>query len=359
MHIIIPYNILCLNVFIARCTMNSDMVFFEGERTKPLIVFIHGLGMDKNIWVNPSESYMLGGSLAVSALLSKIPTPRNCGTGGKRPETNLPGISAGIRPEKLITLFEEMRSKGYPVVTWSQKRPVGPIELAVAELTEIIDSLDESKYRDIVMAGHSRGGLIARKYLMNERRSIKGLITICTPNRGSSIARLARYMSPLSKIISQLLGDIPPTKGRLNALISRITDLLESKAIEELLPGSEFLDGLDDKPLEGVFYITVGGTSPQLFNLYRWKWETQNDGSRSRWVQTPERIISFPEIVEKVIPVRLFPDELKEGLGDGMVTAESSKIPWHHNHHNFPLNHAAVLFDKDVHQLLSSAIESL
>ena len=36
--------------------MKVEMVFHEGDRGKPAVIFIHGLGTDYRIWENPAES---------------------------------------------------------------------------------------------------------------------------------------------------------------------------------------------------------------------------------------------------------------------------------------------------------------
>jgi hypothetical protein len=46
-------------------------------------------------------------------------------------------------------------------------------------------------------------------------------------------------------------------------------------------------------------------------------------------------------------------------MGDGLVTEESSKIEWCSNHHSFPLNHAEMLFDKNVRKIISKAVDSI
>ena len=50
---------------------------------------------------------------------------------------------------------------------------------------------------------------------------------------------------------------------------------------------------------------------------------------------------------------------MKKGRGDGLVSAESSEIPWAQEHHNFELNHAQILFDEGVRGLLAKIIESM
>jgi pimeloyl-ACP methyl ester carboxylesterase len=296
--------------------MKLDIVSYHGSIDKPAIVFIHGLGMDKNIWVNPSESRILGGMFPLKILLDKKNTLENV--------------------EKIQTLFDDLRQRDYSVITWSQRRPAGPIDSAVKELHEIIIEARKMTNAGIILIGHSRGGLIARKYIFKQDKSIKGLITISTPHKGSSVAKIVKYLSPLVSMINPLVpnGD----KGTLSFSIKRILDFLKSRALKELLPDSSFFKSIKDGPIDGVHYGSVGGTKPTLFNLYN---------------------ISFPDIFEKVIPENLYPEEMKMGKGDGLVSAESSKMPWSHEHYNFAFNHAEILFDNGVRDMLGKIIERL
>jgi pimeloyl-ACP methyl ester carboxylesterase len=296
--------------------MKLDIASYHGSIDKPAIVFIHGLGMDKNIWVNPSESRILGGMFPLKILLDKKITVENI--------------------EKIQTLFDDLRQREYSVITWSQKRPAGPINSAVSELCDVMSSAQNMTNAGIILIGHSRGGLIARKYLSKQYKSIKGLITISTPHKGSSVASIAKYLSPFVSTINPLVpnGD----KGTLSFSIKRILDFLKSRALKELLPDSNFFKSIKDGPLNAVHYTSVGGTKPTLFNLYN---------------------MSFPDIFEKVIPENLYPEEMRMGKGDGLVSAESSRIPWSHEHYNFAFNHAEILFDNGVRDVLGKIIERL
>jgi pimeloyl-ACP methyl ester carboxylesterase len=296
--------------------MNLETVCYEGNLDKPAIIFIHGLGMDKAIWVNPSNSRILGGMFPLKILLNKIPSDE--------------------RPYNLQTLFDDLRLKEYPVITWSQRRPASPINSAVSELSEIVKIAYNLTKAGVILIGHSRGGLIGRKYLLKKDQSIIGLITISTPHKGSSVARVANYLTPVVSILNPLFP--VKDKGTRSFAIKRIFEFLRSRALKELLPESRFLKSMKDGPLDRVNYISVGGTNPTLFNLYNF---------------------SFPDIFEKVIPENLYPEELKKGRGDGLVSAESSKIPWSHEHYNFELNHAEILFDESVRDTLVWAIERL
>jgi pimeloyl-ACP methyl ester carboxylesterase len=292
--------------------MKLDTAFSEGDHGKPAVVFVHGLGMNKDIWVEPSDARILAGQFPLNILLGR-----------------------GFLGEQSIcrTLYDDLRQRGHSVMTWSQKRPAGPIDSVIPELDEVLKIAQGMTRRGIILIGHSRGGLIGRKYLLKRGGPIRCLITISTPHKGSSIAGISKYLSPIVSMLDPLVpaGD----KGTLSFSVKRIFDFLRSRALKELLPGSHFFKSLEDGPFDGIHYASVGGTNPTLFTY---------------------RNIPFPDALEKIIPDSLYPDEMKKGCGDGLVTAESSKMAWSDEHYNFECNHAGILFDVRVRDVLGKAV---
>ncbi len=337
--------------------MDLDITSNKGGTTKPAIIFIHGLGMDKDVWINPSSSRILGGRLPLKIFLGQKPPVRDLGLSRDKPKEEISEFSAGVQPDVINTLFDDLKLKDYTVITWSQGRPSGPIDSAVSELERVVKFAKEMTKAGIILVGHSRGGLIGRKYLLRKDRSIKALITISSPHRGSSIARIACYLKPLASFIGPLFSNAD--KGTVSSSIKYVLDFLKSRALKELLPESPFLRSLKDKPLDWIYYLSIGGTDPTLFSLYRWQWGSVKEGKVYRWFLRPNELFSIPEIFQKVIPDKLYPEEIKKGKGDGLVSAESSRIPWCNEHYNFSLNHAQMLFDKGVRDLLVKSIERI
>jgi len=295
--------------------MELDIISYPGSPENPAIVFIHGLGMDKNIWIAPSKSRILGGIFPLKVLVGRYMSGKPC---------------------VLHTLFHDLKNRHYPVITWSQKRTAGPILSVIPELTAIVKIARGMTAEGIILVGHSRGGLIGRKYLSKTDSPIKGLITIATPHKGSAIAKVARYFSPLVSLINPLVAN--SDKNSVARSIKRIGEFLKSRALQELLPESHFFESLNDDPLAGVSYVSAGGINPALFNFSS---------------------LSFPVIFEKIIPEHLYPDEMKKGKGDGLVSAESSKMPWSGEQYYFDCNHAEILFDKEARDTFIHAIEMM
>jgi hypothetical protein len=58
----------------------------------------------------------------------------------------------------------------------------------------------------------------------------------------------------------------------------------------------------------------------------------------------------------KAIPERIVPEEMREGYGDGLVSASSSMLPHADKHYNFHVNHAEILFDREVRKCVVNAV---
>lgn len=314
----------------------------------PAIVFIHGLGMDKNIWLNPFNSRILGGKLPLTILLGEKPEIIKLKSSENFKKLKL---SSGKPPEKLHTLLHRLKEKDFPVITWSQKRPAETIDRVVAELNEILEYAKNITKNDIIIITHSRGGLIARKYLMKNHKSIKALITIACPHKGSSLANIASYLSPIISFVRPLISFTE--KNNSSTTIKRLIDFINSEALKELLPESPFFKTLNDEPKSSIKYISVGGTNPSLLRIYKYNLIKES----AEIFAVPEEFFIIPDSLKKIIPDNLFPNEWKTGKGDGLVSTDSARFPWDCEHFNFNANHASILFDSHVIDFLVKKIE--
>ncbi len=287
--------------------MNLEMVFHRGERDKPLVIFIHGMGMNVKAWSEPSKARILGGKYPLRVLLDGH--------------------------EELETTFTDLKKLGFHVLSWTQSRPVGPMQIAVNELKELIKKYHRYYANGIILIGHSRGGLLARKYLEKETAPVRGLITLATPHRGTSMARLAVYASPITSALDLLLKGF--NKKDVDSALQRVLGFFCSSGLKDLLPDSEFFSNLKDKKLEGTVYISIGGTKPDLLKAIS---------------------ISLPKLMSKVIPEKILPEEMREDYGDGLVSAASSVLPYTDEHINFPVNHASILVDGEVREYILKKI---
>ncbi len=307
-----------------------DVTISTGSKDSPLCLFVHGTGMDLSFWVNPQKTRILAGRVPLPAILSSEPSSVDKGHDYRG------SVITGIPQDDLKTSFHDLKDEGFTVMAYSQRRPMADHRTLIYELEWMLN-----KYRDllgngVIFIAHSRGGLIARKVMESLRIRCEALITVGTPHHGSSMARLAELLSRGSRLIYPFFEDAE--RGTVSGTIKRVMDFLGSEAVRELLPGSSFISGLDDRRLESVRVLSFGGTDPTLFTLYRWKERTASY----------RKMFSFPDILTKLLPESVLPDELVNGKGDGNVSAWSSVAPYADEHYNLPLNHLRLIFDQRV-----------
>lgn len=322
--------------------MNLDETFHKGDRDKPVAVLIHGLGVDKGIWTDPLHTKLLANNFRLKILAAE--EPRISMSAG------LNKITIGDFPDKIDNIWSVLRDEGYNLITWSQKRPVGHVDAAVSELKHIIARAEELFPKSpVALIGHSRGGLIARKFLEERHHAVKALVTIASPHSGSSISTIAGYLSPLAGVLKSIM---PEEKyGTITETIGRTTDFLLGEALKELMPGSNFFKGLKDSRAQDIRYLSFGGTEPRLLTLYQWK----KAGSEIY----PKPLIEIPDSLMKLLPSSLKLQELTPGKGDALVSAESSVMPWSSSHYDVPANHVSVMWNKKVIEKTIEVLEQL
>jgi hypothetical protein len=128
-------------------------------------------------------------------------------------------------------------------------------------------------------------------------------------------------------------------------------DLLDGSALKELMPGSDFFRDLRDSAVDGINYLSFGGTKTELLTLY--KWNKQGD------VLYPKPLLIIPDSLIRVFPPSILPDELCPRKGDFMVTAESSILPWAERHYDLNANHISIMWNKTVIKRVSELLERI
>ena len=311
--------------------MELDITIHKGHPEKPVIVFVHGLAMDKYFWLDPLETRAFAKNVPLRFLAAVKPRPAAISRRSK--------ITIGNIPKKVKTLWSNVIGEGFNALCFSQRRPVGPISAAVEDLEEVMAVLKKHfKGLPSAFICHSRGGLIARKYMARKCPEIKALITIATPHRGSSLSKISRYIAPLTKPVKAI---VPKNSvSTVSKIIHNLQDLIGGSALKELMPDSHFIQNLHDKPVQGRYYLSFGGRKPGLLRIYRW--EETLDTMRAHSIMT------IPDSLLKFIPTAAVPDEFKPGKGDFMVTAESAVLPWSSEHHNLQANHFTIAWNKKV-----------
>jgi pimeloyl-ACP methyl ester carboxylesterase len=183
---------------------------------------------------------------------------------------------------------------------------------------EELKGLKQLGIHRISIVAHSMGGLVSREMLTNPEigyhRSVKdelvpqvaALIMVGTPNHGSQLVRL-RVFTEMRDQLSRL------TNGQASWLAGILDGAGEAKI--DLLPGSRFLTELNARPhAQGVDMLIIAGmTSP---------WTESDINS---WVKDLRKKVSDDgqERVDKLGETMV---ALTRGLGDGLVTVESTRL---------------------------------
>ncbi len=288
-----------------------DITYHEGSRELPVCIFVHALGMNKELWVDPPRARMLGGLFPITVMIRDYDVSR--------------------------TLYHDLIEKEFPVIAWTQRRPVGPIAEAIQEFHEVTEQAMSLSERGIILLGISRGGVIARAVSCETEHlplPQKGLITICSPHKGSHMARWASYLSPVTSKMKKFLPE--EDKHRVTEVMRRLLGFAGSAGVRELLPGSAFLASLKEPPCDRMYCLSTGGTDPDIIRL--------------------PGIKPLRHVIEKAFPSGMLPDELRDGLGDGLVTARSAVMPGSHEHLDFSVSHLAALFSPEVREAIMTRI---
>jgi pimeloyl-ACP methyl ester carboxylesterase len=193
-----------------------------------------------------------------------------------------------------------------------------PIVESARLFFEALPSLKQQGIDRISIVAHSMGGLVTREMLTSPEikynasaknrqvPAVAAFIMVGTPNHGSQLARL-RVFTEMRDQLARL------TKGQANWLGGILDGAGEAKI--DLLPGSRFLTELNARPHpEGIDMLTIAGiTSPwSEKDINRWAGNLRKSvpDDKQKWVD---------EFGKNMIA-------LTHGLGDGLVTVESTRL---------------------------------
>jgi pimeloyl-ACP methyl ester carboxylesterase len=307
--------------------MKFSLKTSSGKPDLPVVLLIHGLGMNNYFWVDPQKCHVLGGLAPLTIFLADAP------------EQTKNTISFGTVNPDIRGLWDCLENEGFPLASWSQRQSLGPVRLAIDELKAALTNVRNIwPGRPVYLVAHSRGGLIARHYLQEEGADdIAGLVTICSPHSGTNMAKFSRYLKPAGVFLEKIIPD--GSRAMLTKALGRISTFFRSPAIGELTPDAEFIASLAEPLPEKLRLLSFGGTSPSLFQLV---------------VRLPvgkQKIIKFPDMLCRAVPAEHLPEELAPGLGDALVSARSACLPGGH-HYDFPDNHVRAAYDQKIHRLI-------
>lgn len=302
-----------------------DLKLQTGRANLPAVLLIHGLGMNRHYWGSPDKCHAFGGLTPLTVFLA-----------GPPPDGNRARIAMGRAPTHTEGLAGRLRAAGYSTAAWTQQAPLGPVMAAVSELGDAHRAVMEKwPGKPLYLIGHSRGGLIAKKYLLDHGMDgIDGLISLGSPFAGTRLAAFADLLRPVGGMLGKLIP--PEGQGKVQAALTRMAQFLTSRAIDELGPDAEFISALQRELPARFRALSVGGTDPTLFRIY-----LRSNGN-GKW-----RVLTFPDFLLRFFPGNHLPEEITPGKGDALVTAASAVLrPG--SHRDFPVNHVGLAFDREI-----------
>jgi pimeloyl-ACP methyl ester carboxylesterase len=360
---------------------------------KPVVVLLHGLGGDHNDWFNPLQDRNWPYDHR------RGPRGLDLGVHRKPPIGKLPGIETKLYMSPRMasnsrgrdgsddrSWWNALARAGYPVFTYSQVADLmvpfsrGPI----AEFRRFMetlqrDVLDDPAYssRQVVILGHSRGGLIARAFLgdpqvKNDRSKrfpdVKGLISLSSPHQGSHMAlmddKIIGFLSKVQRAVPKLPSDVG--NEVIEMLKTKIDNYVGAHG-DEIEPGSALFRTLEgQEPIRrGVRCISIGGTSPRLVRVYLWTFtgdsmipqKSASGKLQFHWRAKPIEAKGISPIPDG-LPLKLLRmdlDEIMPGRGDGLTADKRCRFPPSfraEEHLSFSLSHAEELWDPTLQRAI-------
>ena len=195
-------------------------------------------------------------------------TPPDRGTGLAAPVLLIPGVFETWH--YLEAIGDRLTAEGHPV-HFIERLGLNrhPIEETAALVREHLEELD---LRDVVIVGHSKGGLIGKQLMTVEDSDerISRLIAINTPFPGAPLARYAisawREFAPERPVIRSL-AQATEVNGRIVSIFS---------AFDQYIPGSSRLEGATNVKLPLVGHFRVLEDPLVLDEVARWAAEPRH-----------------------------------------------------------------------------------
>ncbi len=358
---------------------------------KPVVILLHGLGGDQNDWFAPFEErnwpYDHSGE----------PAELDLGIHSGPPIATLPSVqtyqflsprlvsnSRGMGGSDDRSWWHALVQAGFPVFTYSQVPDLMvPLDKGpVAEFTKFMGTLQEHvlsdpayKSRQVVIVGHSRGGLIGRAFLglpevkadqSGRFPSVRGLITLSSPHQGSHMAlmddKIIGFLNKIQKAVPTLPNDVG--NQVINTLKAKVDAYVGAHG-DEIEPNSPLFRALEaQEPIRaGVRCISAGGTSPRLMRIYLWTFtadsvipkKSSSGKLEFHWRAKAVEAKGASPILDG-LPLKLLGmdlDEIMPGRGDGLTADKRCRFPAHlhtEEHFSVRLSHAEELWDQSLQE---------
>ena len=186
------------------------------------------------------------------------------------PKPKLPMAEAGARPPIILLhgLFQNrsclfwlqyrLRAAGYQQIISINTPPWRDMEASTESLAKKVDELRINlKVDQVILIGHSMGGMIARNYIQNRGGAahVHGMVTLGSPHHGSKLAPFAlstmgKTLLPGSTFLNQLNSVTWPEGTQAVSIYTRYDNIV--------LPAeSGKMDGAQQIELDGMGHTSL------------------------------------------------------------------------------------------------------
>jgi hypothetical protein len=317
---------------------------------RPVVLLLHGNNGTADDMVNPSVHPGMNYDYraAIAALIDR----------GWRGYPNVGIWGIDLDPFKGVASWQAaLTAAGFGTAWYSQVDNSGLLATPAAELRAVVLELLKRLPADrkLALLAHSRGGLLARQFLVDSASDpstllrLAALVTIHTPHTGSELADIA---NALNGAIAAATVANPASAGLFRWLQSQVN----APSYRELAVGSPFLTALTAaEAAAGAPIIpvhTFGGTSALLSRARSWVFTLSSAVPQVtsilpprvefHWETTPW---ALPSPVSGISTLGLLAPELRDTVGDLLVTDARSRLQGERSHQSNRLNHAEALWD--------------
>jgi pimeloyl-ACP methyl ester carboxylesterase len=320
------------------------------DLTRPVVLLLHGNNGTAEDMVNPAQHPGLNYDYQ-----ARIPALIDRGW-HSYPNVGIWGFD--LDPFKGVLSWQAaLEAAGFGTAWYSQADNSGFLATPALELRAVVLAILKRlpPERLLALLAHSRGGLLARRLLVDSAsdtttlQRLAVLVTLHTPHTGSQLAVIANALNGAIAVTAPVN---PATAG----LLLWVQNQVNAPSYQEMAIGSSFLRALEAaEAAAGGSVIpvhTFGGTSALLSRARSWVFTpgsvvpqvTSVRPTRVQflWETTP---FSLPSPVSGISALGLLAPELCNTVGDLLVENTRSRLAGELSHQSNRLNHAEALWD--------------